>query len=303
MGLYIAPNPTLCWLLAAARWSGGTKASRKNPVRARGAYANIVEDTFCQYEDEIVDLIMTHKVKRVFFTGHSLGGGLANVAHLAVRGQLALGQADLLGSGSPWTNPKLDKVDWLACTWASPQTIVRLSEPEKPPPLIKELDASSYNIVYGCDIVPRAAMLAFLGNVLEIVVPQIKVNKDEPEDIPGSVKKLFALKKLPLGGNVVEYLKNDGTAYVAKNLTHVGKVLYQRSEDGKRYGEDGRFKEDEEYMCLAPEAQIQKVLDVKDPTAFKKLWGDPDKYGKSFKAAHLHIAKFVPNATFHHDTK
>ena len=143
-----------------------------------------------------MDLIATHNVKRVFFTGHSLGGGLANVAHLVVRGQLALGQAGLLGSGSPWTNPKLDKVHWLACTWASPQTIVRLSEPEKPPPLIKELDDSSYNIVYGCDIVPRAAMLAFLGNFLEIVAPQII---DEPEDIPGSVKKLFALKKLPLG--------------------------------------------------------------------------------------------------------
>ena len=265
-----------------------------------GAFNNLVENTFSLHEDAIVDLIATHNVKRVFFTGHSLGGGLANVAHLVVRGQLALGQAGLLGSGSPWTNPKLDKVDWLACTFAAPATIVR---PPAVTPLIKELDASSYNIVYGCDIVPRAAMLAFLGNVLEIVVPQIKVNKDEPEDIPGSVKKLFALTKLPLGVNVVEYLKNDGTAYVAKDLTHVGKVLYQRSEDGKRYGEDGRFKEDEEYMCLAPEAQIQKVLDVKDPTAFKKLWGDPDKYGKSFKAAHLHIAKFVPNATFHHDTK
>ena len=69
--------------LAATRWSGETK-----DVRAHGGYVNLVENTFSLHEDEIVGLIEKHKVERAFFTGHSLGGGLANVAHLVVRGQL-----------------------------------------------------------------------------------------------------------------------------------------------------------------------------------------------------------------------
>ena len=97
-----------------------------NEVCAHGAYVNLIEDTFARHEVNIVGLIETHKVTRVFLTGHSLGGGLANVAHLVVRGQLQK-------AGSPWA--KLDgevpwggpekKVTWLACTFASPQTIVR----------------------------------------------------------------------------------------------------------------------------------------------------------------------------------
>ena len=72
-------------------------------------------------------LIETHKVERAFFIGHSLGGGIANVAHLVVRGQLKK-------AGSPWA--KLDgKVTWLACTFAALQTIVRLyPSMEKPRP-------------------------------------------------------------------------------------------------------------------------------------------------------------------------
>ena len=60
--------------------------------------------------------------------------------------------------------------------------------------------------------------------------------------------------------------------------------------------------EDEEYMCmhmcmyLKPEANIRKVLDVKDTTEFKELLGDKTKYGQSLLDAHLHIAKFVPGA-------
>ena len=236
MGLYIAPNPTLCWLLAAARWSGGTKASRKNPVRARGAYANIVEDTFCQYEDEIVDLIMTHKVKRVFFTGHSLGGGLANIAHLVVRGQLALGKANLLGSGSPWNKLDSDhQVDWLACTFAAPATIIR---PPEATQLITDLDDSSYNIVDGCDAVPRGLMLTYLGDLLKNVV--LPDNGPKTEDEILNTLPLFGTLLNTIGenkindddvptrdDNVTKTLKSSGLTTVMSQFTHTGTVVYK----------------------------------------------------------------------------
>ena len=147
--------------MAAKSWSSETKH-----IRAHGAYVNLVEDTFARHEDAIVALARLHKVKRAFFTGRSLGGGLANVAHLAVRGQLSK-------AGSPWAELK-GKVTWLAYTFAAPQTIVRKYAPENTPRLMADLDDSSYNVVNGCDAVPRyPGMLKYLGAIVEIVAPDI----------------------------------------------------------------------------------------------------------------------------------
>ena len=218
-------------------------------------------------------------MERAFFIGHSLGGGIANVAHLVVRGQLKK-------AGSPWA--KLDgKVTWLACTFAAPQTIVRLYEEKNipPPPLINDLDESSFNIVYGCDPVPRPGMLAFLGNFLEIVVPKI-VDEDVLGDIPhlGCLLKYVPLTKEGVG--VVKKLKKDGAAHVVNQLTHLGTIAYQRTED-------------EEYMYLKTEPKIREVLDVKDKTAFLKLWGEEKDYKQSLLDAHGHkkMFEFYVNGT------
>jgi hypothetical protein len=147
------PTFILC-SCTASRWSDETE-----DIRAHGAIVNLVEHAFSLHEDAIVQLIEKHKVERAFFTGHSLGGGLANVAHLIVRGQLKK-------AGSPWA--KLDgKVTWLACTFAALQTIVRVyKSPEDKPSLIGDMDESSYNIVYGCDVVPRLpGMLTFISEI------------------------------------------------------------------------------------------------------------------------------------------
>ena len=180
--------------LAASRWSGVT-----DKVCAHGAYVNLVEDTFARYEVDIVDLIQDHKVKRVFHTGHSLGGGIANIAHLVVRGQLKK-------AGSPWAK-LVDQVTWLACTFASPQTIVRKYDPETmsdeaTKTLVFELDTSSYNFVYGCDAVPRIlGMLKYLGGLLETVVP--KIADDGLNNVVNGlswVKKLVTHGILRVGG-------------------------------------------------------------------------------------------------------
>ena len=269
-------------MLAASRWSSETKE-----INAHGGFVNLVENTFSRHEDAIVDLNTKHNVKRAFITGHSLGGGIANVAHLVVRAQLKK-------IGSPWYKLNSDRqVDWLSCTFASPFTIVRLYEEKNipPPPLIVDLDASSYNLVYGCDPVPRIGMLAYTGNFLEIVLPEI-IDEDilpkllEKHPLAGGLLKWLALSKLMEGGKgLVEFLKKKGYAYVANSLTQIGTVVYQKSEN-------------EEYMYLKTEANIRKVLNVKDTTEFKELWGDKKEYLETLGDAHLHIAKFVPGAKF-----
>ena len=216
-------------------------------TRAHGAYTNIVEDTFCRHEDAIVGLITKHNVTRVFFTGHSLGGGVANVAHLVVRGQLALGLAGLLGSGSPWTKfkPKLAEIDWLACTFAAPATIVRPADRvptrgDGDTQLIKDLDDSSYNIVYGCDAVPRCpGMLTYLGDLLKnVVLPGIGL---KTEDEVLNTLPLFGILLNTIGenkindddvptrdDNVTKTLKNSGLTTVMRQFTHTGTVVYKK---------------------------------------------------------------------------
>ena len=229
-----------------------------------------------------MELIETHKVKRAFFTGHSLGGGVANVAHLVVRGQLQK-------EGSPWA--KLEgKVTWSACTFAAPQTIVRLYEPEKIPPLMADLDASSYNVVYGCDAVPRLpGMLKYMGDIVEKVVPKVVMNavegaKDDYVDTFGFWTKTGAglaadtaidavenkLKGVPTAA--VRYLKDKGIAEIVRHYTQVGTVVYLAPEAL-------------EYVQLEG-AKIKETLDV-NGAAFDKLLGkESDKWAASLGYAH-----------------
>jgi len=235
-----------------------------------------------------VALLLKHRdghlpVKRAFITGHSLGGGIANVAHLVVRGQLALSQAGLLGSGSPWTNPKLNKVDWLACTFASLQPIVR-KYVDKIPSLIADLDASSYNVVYGCDPVSRApGMLKFLGDCVEVVAPKIV---KETVGLPawagiglfldGKFSSFHGVDTAT--SDVVKFLKNKGVTEVIGQFTHVGTVVYLAAE-GLNPPKEGAG-----YVYLTGKDDIQKVLNVKEGE-FLKLWGGVKGEGKYAEAA------------------
>ena len=266
------PRPSS--LLAATRWSGQTK-----DIRAHGAFVNLVENTFSLHEDDIVKLIKKHNVKRVFFTGHSLGGGVANVAHLVVRGQLKK-------AGSPWAELE-GKLAWSACTFAAPQTIVRLYEAENktPPPLVGDLDASSYNVVYGCDAVPRLpGMLKYMGDLVERAVPKIIENTAREMTIGelpwwAMVRKFVAGRLIdavdgPLTSGAdagVRFLKDNGIAGIVRNYTHQGTVVYLAP---------GAV----EYVQLAG-ADIAKTLDVNGKD-FDELLGNESDWAKNLREAH-----------------
>jgi len=279
-------NDAACSPTLSSRWSSETKH-----IRALGGYVNLVENTFSLHEDKIVKLITDHGVKRVFFTGQSLGGGIANVAHLCVRGQLKK-------AGSPWAELDGKGVTWLAYTFASPQTIVRKYEPEPPPSLMADLDDSSYNVVYGCDTVPRyPGMLKYLGDIVEIVAPEILTDivdeKVEHAKYVGTLLKLFpflnnrAKKKLDTAVDgpaeaAVEFLKEKGLAEVMGRYTHTGTVMYKETED-------------QAYVPLKGKAKIQEKLDVKND-AFAKLVTSKDKKA-SLVDAHMYFGHYEFGST------
>jgi len=283
-------NDFACSPTLSSRWSGVTKE-----INAHGAYTNLVEDTFSRHEDDILALFTEFpKMERAFLTGHSLGGGIANVAHLVVRGQLALAQAGLLGPTSPWAKLGDKVIKWSACTFASPQTIVRKYETDnKPePPLMAELDASSYNLVYECDMFPRVlGMLKYLGAFLEIVAPtvaDIKLNgfvdhlnwAAKAYLFPGIAIVKPKDKFEELGVDAVEIMKHKGLSEVMAQFTHTGTVVYLAPKANN-------------YVYLLGKTDIHDVLDV-DGKKFKTLLGDPKDYAKSLGEAHGHsYDKFV----------
>ena len=257
-------------------------------------------------------------VTRAFITGHSLGGGVANVAHLVVRAQLKK-------VGSPWHELAGKVTTWRACTFAALQTIVRKYETEsKPkPPLMADLDESSYNVVYGCDAVSRVpGMLKYFGALVEHVAPKIleenlkqgvegviegPIEKKLGYKITGriSLKTLIevgqfvAPKLLPqaavgdldkighaINGTIdgatdalVEWFKDKVLAEVIGLFSNIGTVLYLHAEGMQPP------KHPVEYVHLKGEAAILEKLDVEGDD-FLKLWGDPTKYMESEGYAH-----------------
>jgi len=274
----VAFSPTL-----SSRWSSET-----DKVHAHGAYTNLVENTLSLHEPKILDLFKQFpKVKCAYITGHSLGGGIANVAHLVVRAQLKK-------KGSPWYKLVPDKVSWLSCTFASPQTLVRKYDgPDNIPPLVADLDASSYNVVYECDMFPRIlGMLKYLGDFIETVAPKVVDDKiNHFVSTLGIIKRVYVkplvsvaedkLQKAVPGA--VKFLKNKGLTEVVAQFTHTGTVVYLAPEATN-------------YVYLLGKTKIHKVLDV-DGEEFKTLLGNQEDYAKSLTAAHGHsYNKFVFSA-------
>ena len=258
-------------LLAATRWSGQTK-----DIRAHGAFVNLVENTLSLHEDDIVKLIKQYKVERAFFTGHSLGGGVANVAHLVVRGQLKK-------AGSPWAELE-GKLACFACTFAAPQTIVRLYKSDDVPSLVDALDASSYNVVYGCDAVPRLpGMLKFMGDLVEKAAPKIIENRIEEmkDELPSwAILRKFLAGKLidavddglkPVSDGAVRFLKDKGIADIVRNYTHQGTVVYLAPGAP-------------EYVQLSKD-EIEKTLNVNGKD-FDDLLGNESAWASNLGEAH-----------------
>ena len=222
-------------------------------ILAHKGYIKVVESALGRFESGIIGLVECHKVERVYFTGHSLGGGVANVAHLVVR-------ARLMTENSLWAGKDLT---CLAYTFAAPQTIVR--EYEKtgaaPPRLIVELDASSYNVVYGCDPVPRApGMLEFLGTISSTFATyEIAEFASNPLlakflmallawEVAAAFSSQYGPIKLPsLFASVLSLTVEQ--AHVMRKFTHLGTVVYKSPDT-------------EEWEHFTTTAVIEKNLNV-----------------------------------------
>jgi hypothetical protein len=197
--------------VTSARW-------KTNQIRVHAGFLAMVESDFVLFEKDLVAQIVARGITEVIFTGHSLGGAMAQVAHLIVEGQL------LTEEKSAWDS--LKKVTFRTISFSAPMSVVILKGVDDPDAktLLSNVSKNVCNIIFGNDPVPRIfSMVEFLLDLANDVGGRSKV--------PMSFVKKFVfpaqLRKLLEDG--VDLQSQSGSAALLRILflyRHLGKIVY-----------------------------------------------------------------------------
>jgi len=135
--------------VTSTRWS---KISKQ--IKVHGGFFSAIENDLTNLEEFLVKTMEKQepKITEIITTGHSLGGGLAQVAQLCI-------QAALLDKDSIWGKHKTNFEPSLTVRNVAFSAPASISTPSTVTDETKEflngIAAKSCNIVYGMDIVPR----------------------------------------------------------------------------------------------------------------------------------------------------
>jgi Lipase (class 3) len=188
----------------SSRWN---KASSSN-VRAHSAYASFVESDLSVHETGLMDMIRARNIDTLLLTGHSLAGGMAHVAHLALEGQLQT-------KGSLW-HPLQTRLTVRSVAFAAPMTALINASADSPVDdktraFLAKIAAHSCNLMYGPDIVPHGAGdITYSIDVANALVPEaLKV-------VPYNwVMRLFGVQR-KVNDALGNFLNKDGVRALAK---------------------------------------------------------------------------------------
>jgi len=201
-------------------------ATRKyKGIKLQGAFSSIVQNDFVLHEETIINEIQKRGITEIITTGHSLGGGAAQVAHVMLRAQIQ-------DESSPWS--VLQGVDVRSFNICGPMTIASVDEKKYTGEavLLKAVAKNSCTLVFKDDVVPRGyAYLSFIDNFIDDVTKY--ASKQAKGKLPGVLIK----RVLPIG-NFLDDLtakaedneKVQGLIQVAQQYYHPGKIIYYKSE-------------------------------------------------------------------------
>jgi hypothetical protein len=181
----------------------------------------LIESDLSTHEVWIVDQVQKRSIKTLLLTGHSLAGGLAQVAQLVIEGQLQT-------PGSLWY-PLQNALEVRSVAFAAPMTIHLAGSQikkidTKTLNFLKRIASRSCNIVYGPDIVPHGSGdLEYVLKVVEKLIPEVV----------SSLPYSWALKMLGLESKISRTFTSmiskenvKGLAQVMMQYHHLGTVVY-----------------------------------------------------------------------------
>lgn len=214
-------------------------------MAVQGAYYNLVRNSYfgkkTSHKKDIINYIrgsyskVPNKskkdgtpIKRIIVSGHSLGGGLAQVTHLCM--VAPSGEFDDLVEAIDSHDVEVKSV-----AFAAPMTTALVDPGQKTLTFLKEcVEPNMRNICYRTDPVPRGyANLSFILDLLDDIKEKFMMaKKDENKE---QIEKVLGFLKEGLLPWVVEYLEDKVEAVIdqAKKYRHVGKVIYYNKESEK----------------------------------------------------------------------
>mmetsp|Transcript_14361 Transcript_14361/g.21089 ORF Transcript_14361/g.21089 Transcript_14361/m.21089 type:complete len:408 (+) Transcript_14361:92-1315(+) len=187
---------------------------------------------------------MQTPIKKVICTGHSLGGGLAQVAHLY-----------LTAPGAKWNVRDSACVETIA--FSAPMTIAVKDDLDEGTEqfLEEDIKPAMRNIVFKDDVIPRiASNFGFLNSFL---------NEFDNDDLLGGVARKFAEPLVELCRNVLVDKKDELGCYC-----HIGKLIYYDNYDAapKMYedwiAKHRRLEEDNDFKTLSYDKPEGRVADT-----------------------------------------
>mmetsp|Transcript_10497 Transcript_10497/g.23173 ORF Transcript_10497/g.23173 Transcript_10497/m.23173 type:complete len:408 (-) Transcript_10497:116-1339(-) len=193
-------------------------------IRAQGSMLAVVENHMCLHEEMICNEITKRGIEEIIFTGHSLGGGIAQVAHLFVQGEMMI-------EHSPWNQMENLKIRTIA--FAAPMSICLLDRKDKESlRFIKRAGEMMCNIIYRSDVVPRGyGNLQFTNALFKDIIPQII--KEKMTGFLGIIRIIGGVDKR--ASNLFQGMirGNEETIAVMTYFRHIGRIIYYGSKDSK----------------------------------------------------------------------
>jgi len=203
-------------------------------LRIHAGYAALVENEMALHEQEIKQHIKDRKIKEVVFTGHSLGGGLANVAHL-----LAL---VTWAEDKTLPNEEVDEVVFRCLSFESPMPFVLDGDLDKKTTAVKEkAKITQRNFVFAGDAVPRAyGNLEYMRGVVdeEMEAKLLEGNHELPPAFVGFAHHLKHSKFLShlrdkFDQKIIGKVHLSGLVATESNYQHLGEQIYYKSHKSK----------------------------------------------------------------------
>jgi len=199
-------------------------------IKAQGAMTSVAADDLVTHENDIIKKIIDDGITEIITTGHSLGGGVAQVANLILSAQIE-------DEASPWHKiiEKNSNILIRSMCFEPPMTTVLVAKEEKKNPeseaFVESLISRSCLTVFGNDPVPRSyGYLTFLEDFARNCEAEIASDKLH---IPMVAQEMFHLRgKLndivdeKTDNNEFRWLMAVGSKYV-----HLGNIIHYEDKD------------------------------------------------------------------------
>mmetsp|Transcript_10012 Transcript_10012/g.24949 ORF Transcript_10012/g.24949 Transcript_10012/m.24949 type:complete len:501 (+) Transcript_10012:55-1557(+) len=204
-------------------------------VRAQAGMLSLVQSYFAIHDEAIREVIAAHGIENFIFTGHSLGGGIAQLMHCFLQGEVER-------EGSDWNklvgDDKLgERLTLRSLSFAAPMTIVNLTSKGLEDPdssrFLERVAETSCCFVFEMDVVPRGyGCIHFLNQVMREGIPEL-VGRVKPGYGWTILKWIFRARRR-LTDSIDSFIEdNKELIRVMSYFRHIGVICYYPSMTDK----------------------------------------------------------------------